>query len=231
MLLLATAAPSSDDDDESDFSDLESASDSGEPILTDAQQRELDALTSTVKTALKDKQTTVAALEKKQKAAGAKKEKSPRSHPYADRGVVYIGHLPHGFTERPMRKFFSQFGDILNLRVSRNRVTGKSKHYAFIEFVNREIAEIVADAMHRYMMFGHTLIVEVMEPEKVTQATHTHTCCHAQHNLHSVPALCVNCRALAIAPCYLLLLCFTVHRFALPSCYICALLRSTPICL
>ncbi|KAG9663084.1 hypothetical protein KCU95_g19084, partial [Aureobasidium melanogenum] len=47
-------------------------------------------------------------------------------------GVIYIGRLPHGFFEAQMREYFSQFGDITHLRMARNKLTGRSKHYAFI---------------------------------------------------------------------------------------------------
>jgi len=42
-----------------------------------------------------------------------------------------------------MRQYFSQFGTITNLRLSRNKKTGASKHYAFIEFAEENTAEIV----------------------------------------------------------------------------------------
>merc|ERR1712098_800538 len=32
-----------------------------------------------------------------------------------NRGVVYISHIPHGFYEKQMREFFSQFGSVTNL--------------------------------------------------------------------------------------------------------------------
>ncbi len=84
----------------------------------------------------------------------------------ADRGVLYIGHLPHGFFEVQLRRFFRQFGKILQLRVARNKV-GRSKHFAFVEFQSREIASIVASAMNNYMMFGHTLKCSVLEAKHI----------------------------------------------------------------
>jgi nucleolar protein 15 len=36
-------------------------------------------------------------------------------------GVVYLGRIPHGFYEDQMRAYFSQFGDISRLRLSRNK--------------------------------------------------------------------------------------------------------------
>lgn len=56
-----------------------------------------------------------------------------------------------------MRAYFSQFGEITRLRLSRNRVTGRSKHYAFIEFASATVAKIVAETMDNYLMYGHIL--------------------------------------------------------------------------
>lgn len=82
-------------------------------------------------------------------------------------GVVYVGRIPHGFFEHEMRSYFGQFGDIRNLRLSRNRKTGASKHYAFIEFSDREVAEIVAKTMDNYLLFGHLLRCSVVTPDRI----------------------------------------------------------------
>jgi len=61
-----------------------------------------------------------------------------------------------------MRGYFSQFGTILRLRLSRNKKTGRSKHYAFIEFADSETAAIVAETMDNYLLFGHILKCKVI---------------------------------------------------------------------
>ena len=66
-----------------------------------------------------------------------------------------------------MKKYFSQFGTVRRLRLSRNKKTGASKHYAFIEFANGEVADIVAKTMHNYLMFGHILQCRVVPSEQV----------------------------------------------------------------
>ena len=66
-----------------------------------------------------------------------------------------------------MRAYFSQFGKIKRLRLSRNKKTGHSKHYAFIEFASAEVADIVARTMNKYLMFGHILQVAVIPPAQV----------------------------------------------------------------
>lgn len=36
------------------------------------------------------------------------------------RGVVYLGHIPEGFFEDELRGYFSQFGKVLRVKVSRS---------------------------------------------------------------------------------------------------------------
>lgn len=49
--------------------------------------------------------------------------------------------------------FFSQFGRLLRVRVSRSKKTGKAKHYAFLEFQHPDVAAIAADTMDGYFLF------------------------------------------------------------------------------
>ena len=66
-----------------------------------------------------------------------------------------------------MRAYFSQFGSITRLRLSRNRNTGMSKHYAFIEFESAAVAKIVASTMDNYLLFGHILKCKYAPPEQL----------------------------------------------------------------
>lgn len=84
-------------------------------------------------------------------------------------GVIYIGRLPHGFFEHQLRAYLSQFGDILHLRLARNHKTGKSQHYAFVEFASAAVAEIVAKTMDKYLLFSHILQVRTVPREQVKE--------------------------------------------------------------
>lgn len=66
-----------------------------------------------------------------------------------------------------MREYFVQFGPISRLRLSRNRTTGASRHFAFIEFEHEEVARIAADTMDNYLMFGHILKAKFVAKEQV----------------------------------------------------------------
>ncbi|KAF4342980.1 RNA binding [Fusarium beomiforme] len=82
-------------------------------------------------------------------------------------GVIYIGRIPHGFYEHEMRQYFEQFGPIIALRLSRNKKTGASKHYAFVKFAEASTAEIVCKTMDNYLLFGHILKVRMIPKEQV----------------------------------------------------------------
>jgi nucleolar protein 15 len=98
-------------------------------------------------------------------ATKTKKKKSSKPR------VIYVGSLPHGFYEEQMRSYFGQFGDVLRVKVSRNKKTGKSKHYAFVEFKHAEVASIVAESMDNYLLGNHVLKVKLMRPEDVHPET------------------------------------------------------------
>lgn len=81
----------------------------------------------------------------------------------AKRGVIYLGRIPDGFYEEEMKKYFAQFGDIARVKLSRNKKTGKSKHYGFIEFENKAVAKIASETMNNYLLYGHLVKCYVVE--------------------------------------------------------------------
>lgn len=45
--------------------------------------------------------------------------------------------------------------------------TGKSKHYAFIEFDSSSVAQIVAETMDNYLLMGHILTCKLIPKDQV----------------------------------------------------------------
>ncbi|KAJ7284863.1 hypothetical protein C8J57DRAFT_1289686 [Mycena rebaudengoi] len=88
-----------------------------------------------------------------------KLEKAKRA-PTGDRGVVFLGRIPHGFYEDQLRAYFTQFGNITRLRLSRNKRTGASKHYAFLEFDS-------SSTMDNYLLMGHILRCKLVPRDEV----------------------------------------------------------------
>ena len=108
-----------------------------------------------------------ASVRKRLEKAKSKKRLAPNDEEPEETGVVYVGRLPHGFFEDQLRAYFSQFGDIKRLRLSRNKNTGRSKHYGFMEFESPDVAEIVVDTMNNYLLDGHLLQLAMIPSQEV----------------------------------------------------------------
>ncbi|XP_037302310.1 MKI67 FHA domain-interacting nucleolar phosphoprotein-like [Manduca sexta] len=94
-----------------------------------------------------------------------KKKRPKRVKP--DRGLVYLSHIPHGFYEHQMTEYFKQFGGVTNARVIRSRRTGRSKGFAFVEFREPAVAQIVAETMNNYLMGKRLIKAAYIPPEKI----------------------------------------------------------------
>lgn len=94
------------------------------------------------------------------------KSKRPFNPLKANRGVVFIKHIPHGFYEEQLKAYFEQFGQVTRTRVARSKKSGKSNGYAFVEFKVPEVAKIAADTMDNYLMFKQTLKTAYLAPEE-----------------------------------------------------------------
>jgi nucleolar protein 15 len=81
--------------------------------------------------------------------------------------VIYLGHLPVGFEEREISVFLNQFGNVLRCRVSRSKKTGRSRGYAFVEFVDHEVANIVAETMSGYFLLEKRLVCHIVPNDQV----------------------------------------------------------------
>lgn len=99
-------------------------------------------------------------LKNKKKATETGDKKKNGRDEYSS--IIYVSRLPHGFHERELSKYFSQFGDLREVRLARNKKTGNSRHYGFIEFVNKDDAKIAQETMNNYLLMGHLLQVRLL---------------------------------------------------------------------
>lgn len=76
---------------------------------------------------------------------------------------VYIGNLPYRTNERDLRKHFSSYGQINDVRIVKDRRSGRSKGYAFISFSNAREAKKSLSA-HGKELEGRSLVVHIAKP-------------------------------------------------------------------
>ncbi|KAF6206368.1 hypothetical protein GE061_017601 [Apolygus lucorum] len=82
-----------------------------------------------------------------------------------NRGVVYFSNLPHGFYEKELRTYCSQFGAVTGVHIPRNE-KNNAKGFGFVEFKFPEVAEVVADTMNNYLMFTRLIKAKVVPLEE-----------------------------------------------------------------
>ncbi|UYV79506.1 SNRNP35, partial [Cordylochernes scorpioides] len=83
----------------------------------------------------------------------------------SSRNTVFVARLSPDTTEESLRQLFSDFGEILNLHLVRDIVTGFSKRYAFIEFKNCIGAQRAFQHGHNMVVDNREILVE-MEAER-----------------------------------------------------------------
>eukprot|EP01063_Lacrimia_lanifica_P024360 TRINITY_DN32283_c0_g1_i1.p1 TRINITY_DN32283_c0_g1~~TRINITY_DN32283_c0_g1_i1.p1 ORF type:complete len:245 (+),score=131.54 TRINITY_DN32283_c0_g1_i1:56-790(+) len=128
-----------------------------------------------VKSALKKPSSTGGAKKKvsmkgdKKKAAVAVEKADEKKKQAKDkrRGVMYLGHVPHGYYEGQMRNFLSQYGAVKRLRLSRCKKSGKSKGYGFAQFEDPDVAEHAAEDLNGTFVTGKVMKCHIVPPEKV----------------------------------------------------------------
>lgn len=138
-------------------------------------QRSLEAKLASIKdpevSDSEDKETETISV--KQRAGKGSKRKKPNASETVDgdrdmpSSVIYLGHLPMGFEEREITVFLNQFGAVKKCRVSRSTKTGRPRGYAFVEFADPEVAQIVAETLSGYFLLEKRLVCHVLPNDKV----------------------------------------------------------------
>ena len=80
--------------------------------------------------------------------------------------VVRLHKLPHLLEISDLKKFFSQFGTIKRTIICRSAKTGNSKGFAFIEFVNPEVAKAVTDSLTKIPFLASSVKLTYTEMPK-----------------------------------------------------------------
>lgn len=87
-------------------------------------------------------------------------------HQFKDSAYVYVGGLHLGLTEGDVVIMFSQFGEIVDVNLVRDKSTGKSKGFAFVCFEDQRSTVLAVDNMNGFQLLGRTLRVDHVEKYK-----------------------------------------------------------------
>ncbi|KAI3769858.1 hypothetical protein L6452_00972 [Arctium lappa] len=69
-----------------------------------------------------------------------------------DNKTIWVGDLQHWMDKTYLQSCFSQIGEVQSIKLIRNKQTGQSERYGFIEFLSHEAAEKVLQSYNGTMM-------------------------------------------------------------------------------
>ncbi|CAI5730635.1 unnamed protein product [Hyaloperonospora brassicae] len=87
----------------------------------------------------------------------AHNDKQIQGDPYA---TLFVARLHYDTVDETLWEFFGAYGSIRRLRLVRDKTTGKSKGYAFVEFERERDFERAYRHAHRRVLDGATILVD-----------------------------------------------------------------------
>jgi RNA recognition motif-containing protein len=73
---------------------------------------------------------------------------------------LYVGNLSFDMTDEELGEAFSEYGEIVSAVVVKDRVSGRSRGFGFVEFSREESAQNAKEAMNGKDLKGRTLRVD-----------------------------------------------------------------------
>jgi RNA recognition motif-containing protein len=79
---------------------------------------------------------------------------------------LFVGNLSYQTMENDLQDYFSQAGIVKSVNLMLDKVTGKSRGFAFVEFATYEDANKAVEQFHNKEFQGRTLTVNVARPRE-----------------------------------------------------------------
>ncbi len=79
---------------------------------------------------------------------------------------LYVGNLPFDTTEDAIRQMFAQNGTVVSVALIKDRATGYSKGFAFVEMSSQAEAQAAIQALNGHMVGDRAMTVSIARPRE-----------------------------------------------------------------
>ncbi len=79
---------------------------------------------------------------------------------------LFVGNLSYQTMENDLQDYFSQAGAVNSVNLMMDKMTGKSRGFAFVEFANAEDANKAIEQFHNKEFQGRALTVNIARPRE-----------------------------------------------------------------
>ena len=77
---------------------------------------------------------------------------------------IYIGNLSHEITEEDLQNSFSEFGEVVSVKIIKDRYSGRSKGFGFVEMPDRTEANAAIADLNNKELKGKSINVNTAKP-------------------------------------------------------------------
>lgn len=79
---------------------------------------------------------------------------------------LYVGNLPYRITEDQLRSAFEEYGQVSSCTIIKDKVTGQSKGFGFLEMPERTEAEAAINNLNGRDLLGRKINVNEARPRE-----------------------------------------------------------------
>lgn len=79
---------------------------------------------------------------------------------------LFVGNMPYGATEADLRAHFAPVGDPSQVVIPVDRETGRPRGFAFVEYLDRALAEAAVERFNQQPFMGRSLAVSEARPRE-----------------------------------------------------------------
>ena len=77
---------------------------------------------------------------------------------------IYVGNLSYNATEETVRQAFESFGQVTSARIIKDKYTGQSKGFGFVEMLEQSQAQAAIKSLHGKELLGKQISVNEARP-------------------------------------------------------------------
>ncbi|KAJ4981919.1 hypothetical protein NE237_032756 [Protea cynaroides] len=79
---------------------------------------------------------------------------------------ILVRNLPYSISETSLSKEFSNFGQVVEVKLAKDEATQRSKGFAFVQYNSQDEAMLALENMDHKSIDGRVIYVEIAKPKK-----------------------------------------------------------------
>lgn len=77
---------------------------------------------------------------------------------------IYFGNLSYKVRENDLQEIVEEFGEVVSCKIIKDRDTGRSKGFGFVEFADAEAGQKAINELNEAELDGRTMVVKEARP-------------------------------------------------------------------